>query len=305
MMRGIINLTIKIVLNIGCIYIFINSASAKCSKADIDYYLEKGFTTEQVTAMCSEEIISSIELKNDVYKTFSDEYADEQDEEYLRKMRIERQVFLKSAIGAQKVRIKGTELSYESEICGRNSIKKSGAAEGSNIEGCSVILTLINLSDIEVSMKQRREKILFGTKQILVEGDVKYRIVGGLKHLSSFEKKILEPMLLKKLKKGEARIPIRRGLDFNYALENFIDIVDFHKDVLGKKYLGKGLGGKLDVDDLKLEPQNDYIIEKEDDGFKFSNEKDESIDGALVFDDLPSPDQDSGKNSDIPEDVFN
>ena len=126
-MRGIMKLTIKVMFNIGFIYIFVSSASAKCSKEDIDYYLEKGFTTEQVSAMCSEEIISSKDLTSDVYKTFSDEYADEQDEEYLKRMRIERQVFLKSAIGAQKVKVKGTILSYESEICGRNAIRKSGS----------------------------------------------------------------------------------------------------------------------------------------------------------------------------------
>jgi hypothetical protein len=218
-------------------------------------------------------------------------------------MRIERQVFLKSAIGAQKVKIKGTTLSYESEICGRNSIKKSGASKGSNIEGCSVIVTLINLSDIEVSMKQRREKIFFGTKEIFVTGDIKYRIVGGLEHLSSFERKILEPMLLKKLKNGEARIPVRKGLDFNYALENFIDIVDFHRDVLGKKYVGKNLGGKLDVDDLNLEPENDYIIEKEENKLKLTNDIDEeSVNGTLVFDDLNS--KDLNDVSEIPESVF-
>ena len=33
-------------------------------------------------------------LKEDVYKSYSEEYADEEDEEYVRKMRIERQVFL-------------------------------------------------------------------------------------------------------------------------------------------------------------------------------------------------------------------
>ena len=253
--------------------------------------------------MCSKEIISSIDLKKDIYKTFSDEYADEQDEEYIKKMRIERQVFLKSAIGAQKVKVKGTTLSYESEICGRSAITKSGSNEGANIEGCSVIATLINLSDVEVSMKQRREKIFFGTKEIFVTGDVKYRIVGGLGHLSSFEKNILEPMLLKKLKNGEARIPIRKGLDFNYALENFIDIVDFHKDVLGKKFLGKNLGGKLDVDDLNLDQENNYIIEKEENKLRLSNDADEeTINGTLVFDDLNA--QDSGSVSEIPESVF-
>ena len=283
--------------------IFVSSASAKCSKEDIDYYLEKGFTKEQVSGMCTEEIISSKDLTSDVYQTFSDEYADERDEEYLKRMRIERQVFLKSAIGAQKVKIKGTILSYESEICGRNAIRKSGSAEGSNIEGCSLIITFINLSDIEVSNRLRREKILFGTKEILVTGDIKVKIIGGLKHLSSFEKKILEPMLLKKIKKGEARIPVRKGLDFSYALENFIDIVDFHRDVLGNKNLGKNLGGKLDVDDLILEQENNYIIEKEENNIRLTNDIDEdSVNGTLVFDDLNLKDSDD--ISEIPENVF-
>ena len=83
-MTRIVKIT-KTVLNIGLFYIFAGNVNAKCSKEDVDYYLEKGFTTEQVAAMCSEEIISSIDLKNDVYKTFSDEYADEQDEEYVKK----------------------------------------------------------------------------------------------------------------------------------------------------------------------------------------------------------------------------
>ena len=301
-MTRIVKIT-KTVMNIGLFYIFAGSVNAKCSKEDVDYYLEKGFTTEQVAAMCSKEIISSIDLKNDVYKTFSDEYADEQDEEYVKKMRIERQVFLKSAIGAQKIKIKGTTLSYESEICGRNAIKLTGATDRANIEGCAAIVTLINLSNIEVSMKQRREKIFFGTKEIFVTGDVKYRIVGGLEHLSLFEKNILEPMLLKKLKNGEAKIPIRKGLDFNYALENFIDIVDFHNDVLGKKFLGKNLGGKLDVDDLNLDQENNYIIEKEENKLRLSNDADEeTINGTLVFDDLNA--QDSGSVSEIPESVF-
>ena len=290
-------------MNIGLFYIFAGSVNAKCSKEDVDYYLEKGFTTEQVAAMCSKEIISSIDLKNDVYKTFSDEYADEQDEEYVKKMRIERQVFLKSAIGAQKIKIKGTTLSYESEICGRNAIKLTGATDRANIEGCAAIVTLINLSNIEVSMKQRREKIFFGTKEIFVTGDVKHRIIGGLEHLSSFEKSILEPMLLKKLQNGEARIPIRKGLDFNYALENFTEIVDFHNEVLGKKFLGKNLGGKLDVDDLNLDQENNYIIEKEENKLRLSNDADEeTINGTLVFDDLNA--QDSDSVSEIPESVF-
>ena len=71
------------------------NAIASCSKEDIDYYLKKGFSTEQVTALCSRDDFSNV--KEDVYKSYGDEYADEQDAEYLRKMRIERQVFFKSS----------------------------------------------------------------------------------------------------------------------------------------------------------------------------------------------------------------
>ena len=297
---------LKISINTIIAFIMLTmNVYAKCSKKDIDYYLDKGFTTEQVTALCSEEPLITNSPRDQLYRSFSEEYADEKDEAYIKKMRIERQVFLRSAIGAQQVKVKGTNLSYNSELCGRNAIKKVGATDKANIEGCAIIRTIIDLSNIEVSKKMKREKILMGTKQILVTGKIEHKIIGGLTNLTAFEQKMLKPMILKKLRKNEARIPIKRGLDFTYALENFNDLVDFHKGMLGKKYLGKGLGGKLNVDDLKLEPQNDYIIEKEDDGFKFSNEKDESIDGALVFDDLPSSDPDLSKNNDIPEDVFN
>ena len=52
-------------------------------KGYADYYLEKGFTTEQVTALCSGDVKNN--SKKQEYKTFSDEYADEQDAEYVKK----------------------------------------------------------------------------------------------------------------------------------------------------------------------------------------------------------------------------
>jgi hypothetical protein len=54
-----------------------------------------------------------------------------------------------------------------------------------------------------------------------------------------------------------------------------------------------------------MESQSNYIIEKEDKGIKFSNNTDESIDGTLVFDDLPAANTDINENDDIPENVFN
>ena len=76
------------------------SSSSACDKNDIDYYLEKGFTHDQVTKMCSASTKTKIENKRS-YKSFSEDYVDKQDKDYIKRMRIERQVFLKSSIAAK------------------------------------------------------------------------------------------------------------------------------------------------------------------------------------------------------------
>ena len=284
---------------------FFQSASfAKCSKEDVDYYLEKGFTPDQITALCSENVSSNKKI-DEVYKSFSDEYANEQDEEYIRKMRIERQVFFKSALGAQNIKLKRDHLIFDQYECAKDGLAKPGSDR--NKAGCAVVLTKIKLSEVEVSEKEYKEKVFFGTRSIRVRGNVQTRIIGGMEGLSEYDANILNNKILARLKKekGETYIPIKQGLNFSYALDTFKEIVAFHKELASKKKIGTNLGGKLDVDDLNLEPQDDYIIEKEDKSFKWSNETDDSIDGALVFDDLPTVDLDQGTSDEIPEDVFN
>ena len=284
--------------------IFQSASFAKCNKEDVDYYLEKGFTPDQITALCSENVSSNKKI-DDVYKSFSDEYVNEQDEEYIRKMRIERQVFFKSALGAQNIKLKRDHLIFDQYECAKDGMAKPGSDR--NKAGCAVILTKIKLSEVEVSEKEFKEKVFFGRRSIRVRGNVQTRIIGGMEGLSEYDANILNNKILARLKKekGETYIPIKQGLNFSYALDTFKEIVAFHKELANKKKIGTDLGGKLDVDDLNLEPQDDYIIEKEDKSFKWSNKTDDSIDGALVFDDLPTVDLDQGTSNEIPEDVFN
>ena len=82
-----------------------------------------------------------------------------------------------------------------------------------------------------------------------------------------------------------------------------LSIVAFHKESINRKKIGSDLGGKLDLDDLNIDSQKDYIIEKEENKLRLSNDNDEeNIDGTLVFDDLSSQDQDSV--NEIPKSVF-
>ena len=81
--------------------------------------------------------------------------------------------------------------------------------------------------------------------------------------------------------KGQVLIPLKKGLNFDYALETFKEIVAFHKDLENRKSSPNNLGGDLTFGGSD-EPQ-EYIIEKEEKGIKFSNDKDEDIE---VFDEI-------------------
>ena len=55
-------------------------------------------------------------------------------------------------------------INYSKDVTGNiqkeaNAIKKVGATDKANIEGCAIIRTTIDLSNIEVSKKMKREKI--------------------------------------------------------------------------------------------------------------------------------------------------
>ena len=291
-------------ISILLIYFFSKTSFANCSKEDINYYLEKGFTTEQVTALCSrDDGLTSI--KEDVYKSYSEEYADEEDEEYLRQMRIERQVFFKSSLGVQSVNIRKDILTFIVYECAKDGLAKPGS--DFNKKGCAEVLTKIKLSEVEVVEKEFKEKVFFGNRQILVKGNVVSKIVGGMEELNTYDAGVLKKKVLARLSKnkGQILVPIKKGLNFEYALDTFKDIVAFHKKIENNITRSNNLGGDLTFGDSS-KPQ-EYIIEKEEKGIKFSNDEDKDIvDGTLVFDDLDSYDNtEDGGNNQIPEDVFN
>ena len=125
--------------------------------------------------------------------------------------------------------------------------------------------------------------------------------------LSQYDADVLKKKILRRLSKnkGQVLIPLKKGLNFEYALETFKEIVAFHKDLENKRTSPNNLGGNLTFGGS--DETQEYIIEKEEKGIKFSNDKDEDIvDGTLVFDDLDSYEGSSGEgNSQIPDDVFN
>jgi len=284
-------------------YLFFNtSLYASCNKEDVAYYLERGFNTEQVTALCSDK--NEKNKGEEKYQSYSDEYAETQDENYIKRMRIERQVFFKSSLGAQDIQLGRDKLIFNVFECARDGLAKPGSDY--NKEGCATVRVVVKLSEVEVSEKVYKEKVIFGTKSILIIGNVSSTIIdsNGMAGLDPYDAETLKKKIRVRLAKhkGEALVPIKPGLNFSYALETFKDIIKFHKQLANKNNSVKNLGGELEFSNNETKDQNEYIIEKKQDKLNFSNEESDNINGTIVFDDM----QNSEKNEEnrMPEIIF-
>jgi len=283
-------------------YLFLNtSLYASCNKEDVAYYLERGFNTEQVAALCSDKTQNN--KSEEKYQSFSDEYANEQDDEYVRRMRIQRQVFFKSSLGAQDVELRRDKLIFNVYECARDGLAKPGS--DFNKEGCATVRVTIKLSEVDVSEKEYKEKVFFGVKSILITGNVTSKIISdGMQGLDPYDADVLKKKIKARLSqhKGEALVPIKQGLNFSYALDTFKEIVAFHKQIANKNNADKDLGGELEFGDTETKDQSEYIIEKKRDKLNFSNEEDASIDGTIVFDDLQATEK--NEENSMPENIF-
>jgi hypothetical protein len=284
-------------------YLFFNtSVYASCNKEDVAYYLDRGFDTDQVAALCSDKIQNN--KSEEKYQSYSDEYAETQDEDYIKKMRIERQVFFKSSLGAQDVKLRKDKLIFNVFECARDGLAKPGS--DFNKEGCATVRVVVKLSEVEVSEKVYKEKVIFGTKSILIKGNVTSTIINsnGMAGLDPYDAETLKKKIRARLgkHKGEALVPIKPGLNFSYAMETFKDIVRFHKQLANKNNSVKDLSGELEFSNNETKDQNEYIIEKKQDKLNFSNEESDNINGTIVFDDM----QNSEKNEEnrMPEIIF-
>ena len=190
-------------------------------------------------------------------------------------------------------------MSFVEYACAREGLANDAAAR---TEGCAVIKTSLKLSEIEVLPEPKKNEF-FGQYLIQVTGNVNKEIIGGFEGLDEFGKDKLRKKIEQRFKinKGSAGIPIKQGLDFNYALESFSDIVNFEKDLANRIVLENNMGGKLKDDDLNISSGEDFLIEEEE-GFsiRFSNE--EQFDDEIIFDDI---DENQTSNDEIPDDVFN
>lgn len=197
-------------------------ARAECAREDVQFYLDKGFTNEQVTKLCA-PAAGAARPEAGRYQAYADEYVDRKDEEYTTRMRVEREVFLRNSIEATDIRVDGGRLYFIRENCVSEGVEKDRAF---GLKACPEVQFRIRLAGLEVHEKEYKRRFLFGLPLIQVTGEIERRALpGGFDHIpNEYNRKLLRA----KLERGPTtKIPLRRGVDFHFARTALQDIVDF------------------------------------------------------------------------------
>ena len=199
-----------------------SSVWAECSREDIQFYLDKGFSTEQVTQLCA----GSTGGEKKKYRAYTDEYVDRTDREYQARMRVEREAALRNAIEATDIRLQKGYLYYTRPQCVSEGVEKDRAF---GLKSCPNIQYRIKLAGLQIDSKEHKKRFLFGQKMIQVEGEIKRKEMPGA--FSDIPDEYWRDVLRKRLEKGNStKIPLRDGVDFHFARDALEDIAAFETE---------------------------------------------------------------------------
>ncbi len=183
---------------------FSSQANAACSRDDITFYLDKGFSTDQITALCSEAarpvgLPGSETQKSEPHDTEQGSASAAVDENAL---------FLQRAIKAKEIKLSYESLQYTQKICieyGEEDLY------GFTPKVCPDVIFTIALKGLEVTGTGKKYGF-YGTPEARVKGLIKREIIGELKDQKPEDRELI----LEKFEKGDkTAIPIRD----DYSLE--------------------------------------------------------------------------------------
>ncbi len=163
-----------------------------CSKADIEYYLQKGFNHDQVTKLCSIPVAAAPSQGQAPAQRNSPQGED--------------QAYLAAALDAKNVTLNQNQLSYTSKECA-----EYGPPNNTDLieEACVNSTVTVNFAGLKIK-KIANGFFLIKDAQFLVEGNLKrdYLNLGSVRRQEKSEVLRLLPTNPK-----QVNIPIRRGID--------------------------------------------------------------------------------------------
>ena len=170
-----------------------SQVSATCSRDDITFYLDKGFSTDQITVLCSEAPVPAAETSMPEQQPVSPEADDNA-------------LFLKRAIKAQKVDLDSSSLIYTQKIC-----IEYGDEDlfGFTPKVCPDVTYMISLKGLAV-LSTGKKYGFYGTHEVRVKSSViKREIIGELKNKEQEERALILEKFEGLDKNDETAIPVR------------------------------------------------------------------------------------------------
>ena len=173
-----------------------SQANAACSRDDVNFYLDKGFSTDQIAAMCSEAPTPASDVpQSEAQKSEQHSASPEVDDNAL---------FLNRAIKAQEISLSSDSLSYTQEkMC-----MEYGEEDlfGFTPKVCPDVIFTIALKGLEV-LDTGKKYGFYGTPEVRVKSSaIKRDIIGELKDQKPEDRELI----LNVFEQGnETAIPIR------------------------------------------------------------------------------------------------
>ncbi len=194
--------TTALLLAIFSLFITTNSIANSCNKGDVDFYLQRGFTNEQVMRLCTG---TTAQVQAPRQNTPQVQYTApiNSQNQALR----DDQIYLSTALDAKNIKLTPSDLSYEGKEC----VVYSPFPNNSDLDEtlCVNSKVVVNFAGLKI---QRTSSGLFLVKdpELIVSGNINRNFL-DLNQVRKQERSAIQQLL--PLSPKQLNIKVRRGID--------------------------------------------------------------------------------------------
>jgi len=187
---------------------FSYNAYSACSRDDVEFYLNKGFSTDQVTKLCDTSPAPQYNKVNIEATSTNSHTVVTSDSE----------AFLREAIKGRNILFTNDSLNYTLKICIHYGEEDN---YGFAPKACPNVRFKVALKNLEVK-EPGKKYLFFNPDEIEVIGTITREVINGLEKHNAYDKKLI----LKALESGnKTSIPMRDDISLEKAFEVLKQIV--------------------------------------------------------------------------------
>ncbi len=180
---------------------YTNISLAECARDDVEFYLNKGFTPEQVTSLCKSSGAQPATAKPIIKATPQNTSSSETVSEQAVTTNKDEQ-FLKEAINGRNISLSSDSLQYTLKTCYEYADEDQ---YGFAPKACPTIKFNIALKGLEIT-RSGKQYVFFGDHEIAIKSTITRKIIGNLEGYKPEQ----QEQIRKHLESGnETILPIR------------------------------------------------------------------------------------------------